>query len=50
MKQGKKPTLNQRKFIESKKLNSKNWLITKDTPDLIEMVHRESEKVREYEK
>lgn len=41
MKQGKKPTLNQRKFIESQNLDSREWLVTKDTPERMEIVHRE---------
>lgn len=50
MKQGKKPTVAQRSLIESKKLNSRNWLVTKDTPDFIELINRESHKVRKYSK
>ena len=40
MKHGKKPTVNQRKFIQSKRLNPENWYVTKDTPDRMELVHR----------
>lgn len=50
MKQGKNPTRSQRGFIESKKLNSRNWLVVKDTPEIMEIVHRESGKVRDYRK
>lgn len=40
MKHGKKPTVAQRKFIQSKRLNPANWYVTKDTPDRMELVHR----------
>lgn len=44
MKNGKKPTRDQRKFLESRRLNSADWLIVKDTPELMEIVHRFSDK------
>lgn len=44
MKHGKKPTVNQRQFIHSKRLNPENWYVTKDTPDRMELVHRHFEK------
>lgn len=40
MKHGKKPTANQRKLIKSKRLNPENWLVTKDTPTEMHLVHR----------
>lgn len=44
MKNGKKPSREQRKFIERHKLNPADWLITKDTPEFMELVHRFSDK------
>ena len=40
MKNGKKPTRNQRMFIRSKRLNPENWLVVKDTPSEMVLVHR----------
>ena len=44
MKHGKKPTRNQAKLIRSNGLNTGNWLVVKDTPDKMELVHRHSER------
>lgn len=43
---GKKPTVAQRKFIEKHRLSSGDWLVQKDTPDLMQLIHRYSDKVR----
>lgn len=43
MKHGKKPTVAQRKLIGSKGLITENWLVTKDTPDTMVLVHRHSD-------
>ena len=43
MKHGKKPTVNQCKFIKANGLNPENWLVTKDTPTEMELVHRHSD-------
>lgn len=43
MKHGKKPTAAQRKFIQKKGLIAENWLVVKDTPERIELVHRHSD-------
>lgn len=40
---GKKPTREQRKFIEKWRLSSNDWLVQKDTPDLMQLVHRYSD-------
>ena len=40
MKHGKKPTRKQAMFIRSKRLNPENWLVTKDTPTEMVLVHR----------
>lgn len=50
MARGKRPTVAQRNFIENEKLKSSDWLITKDTPDLMELVNRDSKKVIELYK
>lgn len=44
MKHGKKPTVAQRKLIQSRKLDPAVWLVTKDTPERMELVHRHSDK------
>lgn len=43
MKNGKKPSREQRKLIAAKGLNAENWLIVKDTPELMLLVHRYSD-------
>ena len=40
MKHGKKPTVQQRKFITSNGLHAENWLVAKDTPEEMVLVHR----------
>ena len=40
MKQGKKPTVQQARFIYSKGLNPGNWFVSKDTPTEMILVHR----------
>lgn len=48
---GKRPTVAQRRIIENAcKLNSSDWLVQKDSPDLLQIVHRYSDKVRMYRK
>lgn len=44
MKHGKRPTVSQRKYIKSKGLNAENWLVVKDTPEQMVLVHRHSDK------
>lgn len=46
MKHGKKPTVSQKKFLRSKGLNPDNWLIIKNLPDRMEVIHRESVRAR----
>lgn len=43
MKHGKKPTVAQRKFIAAKGHDPAVWLITKDMPDKMVLVHRHSD-------
>ncbi len=40
MKNGKRPTLAQKKILKSKGLVPENWLIVKDTPEFMEIVSR----------
>lgn len=44
MKHGKKPTREQRKLLQQWKLDPAVWLIVKDTPDQMELVHRYSDR------
>lgn len=44
MKHGKTPTIRQMKLIKSKGLDPAMWLVTKDTPERMELVHRYSDK------
>lgn len=44
MKNGKKPTVKQRKFIKSHGLNWENWLVVKDLPEMMLLVHRHSDR------
>lgn len=43
MKHGKKPTLAQRKLMQKWKLDPANWLVVKDTPNEMVLVHRHSD-------
>ena len=40
MKHGKKPTVAQRKLMQKWKLDSSMWLVVKDTPSEMQLVHR----------
>lgn len=44
MKHGKKPTVAQRKLMQKWKLNPADWLVERDTPEKMELVHRYSDK------
>ena len=50
MKNGKKPTVAQRALMKQKRLNSDNWLVVKDTPKSMLIVHRTSGRTREISK
>lgn len=50
MKHGKKPTVAQRKVISAWSLNWENWLVVKDTPEVMVIAHRYSGEVREIRK
>lgn len=50
MKHGKNPTVNQKKLMKSMGLNYKEWLVSKDTPTVMVVVHRHTDTVRTIEK
>ena len=43
MKHGRKPNVRQCKLMQKNGLNSADWLVSKDTPELMELVHRYSD-------
>ncbi|WP_198153367.1 hypothetical protein [Thalassobacillus sp. C254] len=47
MKQGKKPTRNQKKALVFAGLNPRNWLVCKNREGLIHLEHRETGRKRE---
>ena len=46
MKHGKKPTVAQRRMMDKHGLGSGMWLVVKDTPQRMELVHRWSDRTR----
>ena len=46
MKHGRKPTVQQRKLIQSKGLDPAVWFVVKDTTELMELVHRYSDRTK----
>lgn len=50
MKHGKRPTVRQCKMIKRWGLSCPNWLVVKDTPEGMVIVHRYSGQVREIRK
>jgi hypothetical protein len=46
MKNGKRPNHSQKEVIRSRGLNPENWLITKNLPNNLHLVNRESGKER----
>ena len=44
MKHGKKPTREQRKLMEKWKLKAEDWLVVKDEPTRMTLVHRHFDK------
>ena len=44
MKHGRKPTVAQRKYIQSLRLNPENWLVVRDNNDEFVIRHRLSDK------
>lgn len=45
MKHGKKPTREQRKLLMKWKLNTSDWLVVKDEPSKMTLVHRHFDSV-----
>jgi hypothetical protein len=45
MKHGKKPTREQRLLLQKWKLKSEDWLVVKDEPSRMTLVHRHFDKV-----
>ena len=43
---GKKPTAAQRRLMDKRGLDSRVWLVVKDTPQNMELVHRHSDRTR----
>ena len=50
MKHGTKPTVRQAKILQAKKLKPGDWLIERETPEKIVVVHRYGKAVREIPK
>ena len=50
MKHGKKPTLAQKQLLRCLGLNPDNWLVLKNFPDKLEIIHRHSNKTRFVQK
>lgn len=50
MKQGKRPTVRQRKFMQQLHLNAKDWLVSQDTPSVMVIIHRHTGASRRIEK
>lgn len=46
MKHGVRPTVAQRKFIKKRGLIPENWLVVKDTPYEMHLVHRHSDRTK----
>lgn len=46
MKNGKKPTVRQKKLIQALRMNPADWLVTKDTPTEMHLVHRHFDRER----
>ena len=38
----KKPTYNQKKFLRANRLDPFNWLVQKDTPEFMQIIHKYS--------
>ena len=36
----KKPTYNQKKFLKANRLDPFNWLVQKDTPEFMQIIHK----------
>ena len=50
MKHGTRPTVAQKKLLAARRLNVENWLIERDTPEVLVVVHRYSGQTRTIRK
>lgn len=50
MKHGCKPTYEQRKVLEAWGLNPRDWLVSKDTPTDMVLIHRHTEQTKTIHK
>ncbi len=50
MKHGKNPTVNQKKFLQTYHLNPENWLVSRDTPAEMVLIHRFTDAVKTINK
>ena len=50
MKHGKNPTVKQMRFMQSLHLNPDNWLVSRDTPSEMVIIHRFTDSVKTIEK
>ncbi len=50
MKNGKRPTLAQKKRMSKRNLNYENWLVVKDTSTEMVIVHRDTNRTRVIKK
>ena len=46
MKHGKRPTRRQKELLKKRRLDPANWYVIKDTPQALEVLHRDSLKPR----
>lgn len=50
MRQGKRPTRQQKVFISGLRLSPYNWLVISDTKELITIIHRHTNTIRTIKK
>lgn len=50
LKNGKRPTVRQKKLMTQWYLNCDNWLVVKDTTEYMTVVHRDTGSIREIPK
>lgn len=50
MKNGKNPTVRQKKLMTQEHLNYESWLVVKDTPTEMQIIHRNTGEIRTISK
>jgi hypothetical protein len=50
MKHGKNPNVRQKKLMTQEHLNYESWLVVKDTPTVMEIVHRNTGEIKTISK